>query len=107
MGKDRAQVLVWALAALLIIIASTLVMDWFRAAMLGVGMPGMDGIAIALRSIHTITAQIAFWGNILFVGVIAWQCGTRFVTGAATEMLNRLGYGLGALCLINAVFAGF
>ncbi len=128
MGKDRARVLAWALGSVVLILAATLVLDWFRAKV-EVGIPGVDSIAIDLRSLHTCVpqgpcvsvalstlqgtgnypraAQAAFFGGLVLCAFVGWAVVVRLRGGELPERYARLGYLIGVLCFIDAAFAAY
>jgi hypothetical protein len=109
MGRDRTRVLVCAAASLVLIVAATLVMDWYRATF-GVGEE-VSRIAIDLTSIQTCDAihvctaaplsppgmfstlaSVTMWSSLAFAALVAYQAGVRLLTGNANDTVARLGY---------------
>jgi hypothetical protein len=130
MGKHRVRLLVCGVGALAMIIASTLVLDWFHAN-IGLAFAGVDGaidiLKIDLRSLrmcepngacasvplsqvkglYTTMAESTFWGSLVFAVFVAIQSGTRLFTGVANDRLTKIGYVFGALALSSALSAGY
>jgi hypothetical protein len=120
MGRDRLRVLLSAIAAIALILAGALVMDWYRVA-----MPG-GKIAIDLRNLsvchqHTCVstsispmpgmfptlATVSLWASLALAAVVGFQAATRVLTGAANEAFSKLGYMLALIALSLAVATAF
>src|SRR5260221_13730932 len=104
-------------------VASMLVMPWFKLGALG----GSGKFEIYLRSIHACgidgtcgsapmsmlqgtyptLSVVAFWSNCALALALAYQAGVRVFGGAAGEGLTRIGYLLAVLCLLSTGAAGF
>ena len=113
MGADRLRVLVLALVSVSLIIASTLVLDWFE---IRVPMPGFDKLAIDLRSVHACRADgvcgsapmsmlkglyptlstVTLWSSIALAVLVLFQAGTRVLAEGASHGLSKLGYMFGS-----------
>jgi len=129
MGKDRSRVLGALIAYLVLVIASTFVMDWFVMRGGGMVMGGAGKIGIDLRSVTVCAdagpcvsisfsgipsrgmfptiAFVTFWGTMLVSLLVAYQAGTRILSGFANESLGRIGT-FGALAMACAAgAAGF
>jgi len=114
MGRDRSRVLAALVAYLVLVVASTFVMDWFVMTNGGEIMGSVAGsIGIDLRGVTvcadagpcvTVTfsgipnrgmfpkfAFITFWGTMLVSLLVAYQAGTRIISGYANESLSRKG----------------
>lgn len=121
MGKDRSRVLAALVVYLVLVVASTLVMDWFVMTSGGALMGSVAGtIGIDLRGVTVCTdagpcltvsysgvpnsgmfpkfALATFWGTMVMSLLVAYQAGTRIISGYANESLSRKGI-LGALCM--------
>ena len=117
------------IAYLVLVIASTFVMDWFVMRGGGMLMGGAATIGIDLRSVTVCAdagpcisisfsgipnrgmfptiAFATFWGTMLVSLVVAYQAGTRVISGFANESLSRTGT-FGALAMACAAgAAGF
>lgn len=109
MGRDRTRVLICAAASLVLIVAATLVMDWYRT-VFGVGEE-VSRIAIDLTSMQTCSAihvctatplsppgmfstlaTVTMWSSLVFAALVAYQAGVRLLTGNANDTVARLGY---------------
>jgi hypothetical protein len=113
MGRDRTRVLICAVASLVLIVAATLVMDWYRVAF-DAGGDELNRIAIAidLRTLRTCTAvrvcttaplsplpgmfptlaAVTLWSSLGFAALVGFQAGVRLLTGNANDALAKLGY---------------
>jgi hypothetical protein len=128
MGKHRFRLLVCGIGCLALIVASTLLLDWFHASIVMDGVDlGLENLRIDLRSLHVCDpsgvcgsvplsklkgfysscAQTSFWGSLLFGGLVAFQVGTRILSGFASERFTRIGYALGTLMLSTVFAAGY
>jgi hypothetical protein len=109
MGRDRTRVLICAAASLVLIVAATLMMDWYRV-VYGVGEE-VSRVAIDLSSVHTCTAihvctatplsppgmfstlaTVTMWSSLAFAGLVAYQAAVHLLTGNANDTVARLGY---------------
>jgi hypothetical protein len=125
-SKHQLRLLVCAGAAVVLIVASVLVLDWFKAKV-AIGIANLDWLSIDLRTVRECTpdrvclsvplaklpgpfatfAPITFWTSIALGALLLFQAGTRLVGGTASERLTRIGYGLGLITLFNALGAGY
>jgi len=126
MGKDRSRVLGALVGYLVLVITSTFVMDWFVMRGGGMLMGGAGKIGIDLRSV-TVCAEVGpcvsisfsgipsrgmfptiafvtFWGTMLVSLLVAYQAGTRIVSGVANESLARIAT-FGGLAMVAAAGA--
>ena len=113
MGRDRTRVLICAAASLVLIVAATLAMDWFRVAFdIGVDEVSRIAIAIDLRTLRTCTAVrvcttaplsplpgmfptlavVTLWSSLGFAALVGFQAGIRLLTGNANDAVAKLGY---------------
>src|SRR3954469_23366948 len=104
MGRDRMRVLLCAIASIALIIAGTLIMDWYRLSITTVmpTLPGGSKIAIDLRNLYICQphgcvttsispmpgmfptlATLTLWSSLGLAALVAFQVGTRVLTGAA------------------------
>ena len=114
------RVLLSAIAAIALIAAGALVMDWYRMA-----MPG-GKIAIDLRNLSVChqhacvstsispmpgmfptLATLTMWASLALVAVVAFQATMRVLTGAANESFSKLGYMLALITLSLAVATAY
>jgi hypothetical protein len=106
MGKHAVQLVACALAAIGLIIVSTLVVDWLHVHV------GGDGVALDLRTAHSCneagmcgsvplgvfrgayatTAPITFYSSLGFAALVAFQAFRRAIGGVASESASRFGY---------------
>ena len=130
MGKHRARLLVCGVGCVVLIVTSTLLLDWFHATIavdLGSTNVEVDRLAISLRSLHrcsaegscanlplstikgfySSSAETSLWGSLLFMAFVALQAGTRLLSGAASARLTKIGYGLGSMVLSSVLCAGY
>ncbi len=126
MGKDRSRVLVALIVYLGLVAASLFVMEWFVmtnggaimgsvAGSVGIDLRGVTMCAdagpcvtvsfssIPNRGLFPKFALFTFWGTIVMSLLVAYQAGTRIISGYANESLSRKGI-LGALFM--AALAG-
>jgi hypothetical protein len=121
MGRDWTRVLIGAVGSIALIIAAALTMDWYRLT-LGAAGGGVGRIAIDLQSIHICgpdhlcasapltplpgmfptLAMATLWSSLGLAALIAFQAGSRLLSGAASEALAKLAY-LYALMTISLV----
>src|SRR4051794_39073387 len=113
MGRDRTRVLICAAASIVLIVAATLVMDWYRVSFdIGVDEISRVAITIDLRSLHTCTAvrvcttqplsplpgmfptlaAVTLWSSLGFAALVGFQAGVRLLTGNASDPVAKLGY---------------
>ncbi|MGE0872370.1 MAG: hypothetical protein AB7P03_27690 [Kofleriaceae bacterium] len=127
MGKDRSRIVVMFVAFVGMLVASTLVMDWFviRAPLFGADV---SHVGIDLRQAHACTglgpcvsvplkgafkgmyanfATATLWGSIVFAILVGYQAVTRLVSGFASEALSKLGYMAGLGIMGNAFMTGY
>src|SRR5262245_43895215 len=125
MGRDRTRVLICAAASLVLIVAATLIMDWYRASYdTAVEELGRISVAIDLRSVHTCTAvrvcttaplspwpgmfptlaTVTLWSSLAFAALVVFQAGVRLLTGNANDPLAKFGY-MFALTTISITIA--
>jgi hypothetical protein len=114
------RVLLSAIAAIALIAAGALVMDWYRMA-----MPG-GKVAIDLRNLSVChqhacvstsispmpgmfptLATLTMWASLALIAVVAFQATTRVLTGAANEAFSKLGYALALVALSLAVATAY
>jgi len=117
------RVLLCAAASIALILAGTLVMDWFRLTFT-TPLPGAAKIAIDLRNMHICRADhgcastsisplpgmfptlasVTLWSSLGFAALVAFQAGARVLSGAANDSFTKLGYVL-ALTAISLTVA--
>jgi hypothetical protein len=128
MGRDRMRVLLCAIASIALIIAGALVMDWYRLSIttLMPDMPGGGKVAIDLRNLHVChqhgcvttsispmpgmfptLATVTLWSSLGFAALVAFQAGTRVLTGAAADSFTKVGYMLALLAISLAVATAY
>jgi len=120
------RVLVGAIASLALILAGTLVMDWYRLSF-GAVAGGAEQIAIDLRNVHICStghlcaavpltplsgmfptlATATLWSSLGFAALVAFQTGARVLTGNANDSLTKLGYMLALMTISLAVAAAY
>lgn len=120
------RVLLCAAAAIALILAGTLVMDWFRLTFTA-AVPGASKIAIDLRNLHICHADhacastsigplpgmfptlatVTLWSSLGFAALVAFQAGARVLTGAANDSFSKLGYVLALLAISLAVATAY
>lgn len=120
------RVLAPAIAAIASILAATLVLDWFVASIGGgfeidritfdlrearacsnLGVCGVVPMSMVKGGLYTPLAQTAFWGSLLFVCIVAYQAGTKLLSGFVNETVSRAGYMIGSLVVLAAFGAGY
>lgn len=105
--------LICAAASLVLIVAATLVMDWYRVAFdVGVDEVSRVAIAIDLRTLRTCTAVrvcttaplsplpgmfptlavVTLWSSLGFAALVGFQAGIRVLTGNVNDAVAKLGY---------------
>ena len=123
MGRDRLRVLVCGVASIALIIAGTLVLDWYRL----VFEPAAGGavrIAIDLRNLQLCQlgqtcvrapltplpgmfptlAAVTMWSSLGMAGLVTFQAGFRILASSASDSLTKLGY-MGSLMAISIAVA--
>lgn len=128
MGPDRMRVLVLAGASILLLLAGTFFLGWhvgtvdlgeiageitltLRSAEVCVGTKGCVAVEFSrnpqMSGLYPTFGSIVYFGSIAFVLLVAWQAGTRVVTGYANERLSKSGYGAGILLVALAAACGY
>jgi hypothetical protein len=124
MGRDQLRVLATGTASLVLLIAATLVVDWFR-----LEMPGLDSFGIDLRSAHgcdalgnvcastslsemrggyPALAAVTFFGGLAFGAAVAVTVGRKLLTGDGSPSIwSRGAQTLGGIVFFAALGAGF
>ncbi len=131
----RARVGVTAAVSVMLILASTLALDWFYARV-NANVIGGDAVVksmvensvfkIDLHSVglchqgvcvsvsmsklvgaYPTLAGAAFWVSLVLAGVVAFQAGVRMIGGAPNPQLNTLGYLLAFASFATAALAGY
>lgn len=124
MGRDQLRVLATGAASLVLLIAATLVVDWFR-----LEMPGIDSFGIDLRSAHgcdaagklcastslsgmrggyPALAAVTFFGGLAFGVAVAFTVGRKLLIGDGSPSLWSKGaQTLGGIVFFSALGAGF
>jgi hypothetical protein len=123
MGRDQTRVLVGAAVSLALIVAATLIMEWYRLSL--DALPAAAGrVEIDLHrmricnALHVCTsaplsllpgmfptlASSSLWSSLAVAGLIAFQAGARLLTGQANQAASKLGYVL-ALSTVVTVAA--
>jgi hypothetical protein len=125
-------VLVTAVVAVGLTIASVLMMDWFviHLGQLSGGLA--DKATFDLRTIrvcpqsgfcasvelsrfpvltnigfYTTVAPVLFWASLVFATVVAYQAATKLLSDHASEGITKLGYGIGVMFMLCAAATGF
>jgi len=128
MSRERFRVLVFAAASLVSIIAALFVLDWFVARMAGAPMQ-IGEITIDLREVRACSpagpcavmalsgpysagtyptlATVTFWAAIVFALILAFQTGTRVLSGYASAAVTRAGHGISLLVALTALAAAY
>lgn len=114
--------LLCAIAAVGLIIASSLVLDWFDASIAGIGRLriGLHTVKICARngwcasaSMGTLTglypamSEAAMWSSLILAAIVAFQTGMRLTGREPHEKLVRVGLGIALLSFCAAVAAGY
>ncbi|MBX3160798.1 MAG: hypothetical protein KF773_32835 [Deltaproteobacteria bacterium] len=124
MGRDRLRLLLLGGGSLLLLALGALVLDWFELRAPGVKLfidlralrlceDGGACVTVAMTKKNGIggtyptLASIAFWSALAYGGLVAFQAGTRILTGAAPEVLTRIGYLLGVLVFLAGGSAAY
>ncbi len=124
MGRDQLRVLATGAISLVLLIAATLVVDWFR-----IEMPGIDSFGIDLRSAHgcdaggnlcassslsemkgvyPTLAAVTFFGGLAFGAAVAFTVGRKLLTGDGSPSIWSKGaQTLGGIVFFAALGAGF
>jgi hypothetical protein len=122
-------VLVTGLAAVGLIIASVLMMDWF---VIHLGQAAADKATFDLRTVrvcpysgicaivelsqipvltrigfYSTIAPVVFWASLVFAAVVAYQCATKLLSDHASESITKVGYGIGVISMLGAAATGF
>jgi hypothetical protein len=127
MGRHQVRLLVCALASIALILASTLVIEWFRATIaLNAAAVGPNVVKIDLRSIsacqagvcvsfpmsmltglYPTVATVAFWSSVVLAAIVAFQAGSRLLGGSPGGLINSLGFFAALIGVVTALFAGY
>jgi len=122
MTRAQTRALVCGAGSLAMIIAATLIMDWYRLALDVRG--NVARIAIDLRHVQSCnalhvctsaplgllpgmypsTAAASLWASLAFAALVVFQTGTRLLSDTANESASKLGY-VFALVTILTVLA--
>lgn len=124
MGRDQLRVLATGAASLVLLIAATLVVDWFE-----IEMPGLDSFGIDLRSAHgcdatgklcastslsemkgvyPALAAVTFFGGLAFGAAVALTVGRKLLTGDGSPSIWSKGaQTLGGIVFFSALGAAF
>lgn len=118
MGRDQIRVLACAAGAVALIVAGSLVMDWYRIAV--TAAPVAASVGIDLRNVNIChahgcvstsvsmlpgmfptLASLTLWSSIGLAVVVAFQAAARTLTGAAQDSFSKIGYmvAMGAMAL--------
>jgi hypothetical protein len=126
MERDRSRVLAGLIAYLILVVASTFVMDWFVMTGGGMLMGAAGTIGIDLRSVtlcadagpcvsvsfssipnkglFPLIATSTFWGTIFVSLGVVYQAGTRIISGHANDTIGKMAT-FGAIAMIAAAGA--
>ncbi|MDB4959896.1 MAG: hypothetical protein JWO36_7465 [Myxococcales bacterium] len=125
--------LVCGVGCLVLVVTSTLFLDWFHATLAvdlgqGTGLDtGVDHLTINLHSLrrcapdgpcmnmplsavkgfYSSSAQMSLWGSLLFVCFVLFQAGSRILNGLASPRITKFGYMLGTMVLSSVLSAGY
>ena len=123
MGRDQTRVLVCAVASLALIVAATLIMEWYRLSL--AVLPAAAGrVEIDLHRMRVCTAQhvctsaplsllpgmfptlaaSSLWSSLAVAALVGFQAVARLLSGQANHTASRLGYML-ALSTLATVAA--
>lgn len=128
MPPDRMRVLVLAAVSLALIVAGTFILSWHVG---DIDMGGLSGsVAMKLRSmeicvdhqgciavefgrnpqlsgLYPTIGAILYFGSIAFALLVGWQGATRVLSGVASPVLSKGGYGFGIVLVGCAVMCGY
>src|ERR1700712_4257319 len=125
MTRDQTRVLVCGAVSLAMIVAATLVMDWYRLSLNVMGSAAK--IAIDLRRVqacnalhvctsaplgplpgmYPTTAAVSLWASLAFAALVVFQTGTRLLTDTANEAASKLGYVFGLVTIATVVATAY
>lgn len=109
MGRDQIRVLACAAGAIALIVAGSLVMDWYLitvtsapvAAKVGIDLrnvnvchaQGCVSMSVSmLPGMYSTLATLTLWSSIGLAVLVAFQAAARALTGAAQESFSKIGY---------------
>lgn len=124
MGADRLRVLGVAMASLVLLVAATLVLDWFTVSISSVGSVGIDlrtahGCDLTgticdsdslsnMKGTYPLVAKATFFIGLAFGIAVAITAGQRIFTDArGPSIFSKSAYTLGSIALASSIFAGF
>jgi hypothetical protein len=128
MGRDRMRVLLCAAAAIALILAGTLAMDWFRMTFVADNpLADLGKISIDLRSMHIchaghgcastsisplpgmfpMLATVTMWSSLGLAALVGFQAGARVLTGAANDAFTKPGYVLAMMAIAVSVATAY
>jgi len=125
MGRDQTRMLICAVASLVLVVAGTLVMDWYRLTL--ETADGLTRAIIDLRSVRACSpghpcatqsltrmagmfptlAAVTLWSSLGFAALVTLQAGARVLTGGAYEVFTKLGYMLALMAISLAVATAY
>lgn len=106
MDRHAVRLAVCAVASVAVIVACTLVLDWFVATSPNVVEPLRIGLrpTTRLAGVYPTLAVVTFWGSLAFAVIVVNQVVRRIAARRASDAVGRVGFGLG-LALIAWTFA--
>lgn len=126
MNKGVIRVVIAAMASLAMIVAATLFVEWFIVDFANVG--DIAKITFDLREARACThlgpcavvpmsmikgsfypalASVTLWVGLIYAALVLYQCGTRVLTGGASEVVGRIAHLLGVIVMLTGVGAGY
>jgi hypothetical protein len=103
---DKLRVAGSAGAAILIVLASAVVLDWFTLGA-SVGNLGSTTGGIGLRRLEGILATFVFWSSLAVAVVVAVQAGSRLTGRAVNSNLTKAGFTLATWLVIDTFLAAY
>ena len=121
-----SRVMAFAIASIASIIVAALVLPWYVASIGGgfeidhitfdlrearacssAGPCGVVPMSMVKGGMYTPLAQIAFWGSLLFAAILAYQAGTKLLSGFSNETVSRAAHAVSTLVVLASVGAGY
>ena len=126
MTRDMLRVLLPAIASIALIVAGTLMLDWFIVDFAGardmakitfdlrearacssLGPCAVVPMSMIKGSFYPALAVVTFWAGLVFAVLVLYQAGSRFFRGEANESITRVGHLLGVIAMLTAAGAGY
>jgi hypothetical protein len=126
MSRDVVRVVIAAVASLAMIVAATLFLEWFIVDFANVG--DIAKVTFDLREARACThlgpcavvpmsmikgsfypalASVTLWAGLVFAALVLYQCGTRVLTGGASDAVGRIAHLIGVIVMMTSVGAGY